>query len=101
QFITSAIQTLQTDADQKQTRFENLVELKLYSLSQDTTSKLTGVISALNENAKQLREETGGVMKQFGDTLVKTVTEMTQVQKSELQDLRSTVDCRLLAIQTD
>src|SRR5439155_12927803 len=56
-FITSAIQTLQTDADQRQTRFENLIEVKLASLSQDTTGKLTSVISALNDNAKQLREE--------------------------------------------
>src|SRR5262249_27104072 len=99
--ITSAIQTLQADADQKQTRFENHVELKLSSLSQDTTNKLTGVISALNENAKQLREEATGAMKQLGDTLIRTVTEMTHLQKSELQELRTTVDSRLLAIQTD
>ena len=101
QFITSSIQTLQTDADQRQGRFENLVELKLSTLSQDTTGKLTSGICALNDNAKQLGEETGGAMKQVGDTLVKAVTDMTQLQKSELQELRATVDSRLVAIQAD
>lgn len=40
QFVTSAIQTLQLDADQRQSRFESLIELKLSGLSQDSTANL-------------------------------------------------------------
>jgi DNA recombination protein RmuC len=57
--------------------------------------------ATLRDNAKQHRDETGLALKHFGETMVKTLGEITQLQKAELIDLRSTVDLRLTTIQIE
>ena len=58
-------------------------------------------MSALNDQSTQFREETAASFKSLSDSILTTLTEMHQLQKGELQDLRATVDGRLANIQSD
>jgi DNA recombination protein RmuC len=50
---------------------------------------------------QQLREETNSSFKSLGDSVMGTLTRIAQLQKTELQDLKATVDGRLMTIQTE
>lgn len=99
--ISGTIRTLQTTVDEKQIRLQAVIETKLSSLGQQTSQKLTDVETALRTHAQQLREETGTAFKGLGDSILMTLTEISHLQKTELQELRSAVDGRLATIQTE
>lgn len=101
QAMSAAFQSFQFILDEKQLGFHTMVDAKLSTIGHDTTEKLRDVEATLHHNARQLRDETGTALKGFGDSVLKTLSEMTQLQKGELQDLRSTVDARLATIQTE
>lgn len=101
QTISTAFAGFQAGLDEKHLNLQALVDGRITSLTHGTAQQLEAVQVALRENAKHLREETGGSLKNFGDTVVKTLGEMMQLQKAELVEIRSTIDGRLSSIQTE
>jgi DNA recombination protein RmuC len=59
------------------------------------------VQTSLRENGKDLRDDTGSSLKNLGDTVQKTIGEMMHLQKTELGEIRTTMDGRLSSIQAD
>ncbi len=96
-----AIQSLQVTVDERQLRLQTVIDTKLSAIGQQTGQKLTDVESALRSQAQQLREETGTAFKSLGDSILVTLTGISQLQKNELQDLKATVDGRLATIQVE
>jgi DNA recombination protein RmuC len=101
QTITTTFSNFQSGLDEKHNSLQALLDGRIAALSQGTAQQLDAVQITLRENAKQLRDETGGSLKNFGDTVVKTLGEMMQLQKAELVEIRSTIDGRLSSIQTE
>ena len=99
--ISATIQSLQSSVDERQLRLQTVIDTKLSAIGQQTGQKLTDVESALRMQAQQLREETGTSFKSLGDSILATLTGISQLQKNELQDLKTTVDGRLAIIQSE
>ena len=99
--ISGTIRTLQSDIDERQVRLQTIIEAKLSSVGQETSQRLSDVDAALRAQSQQSREETGAAFKGLGDSILRTLTEISQLQKNELQALRLTVDGRLANIQTE
>jgi len=98
--ISVTIQSLQSSVDERQMRLQAAIDAKLSTIGQQTGQRLSDVESALRSQAQQLREETGTAFKSLGDSILATLTGISQLQKNELQDLKTTVDGRLETIQT-
>jgi DNA recombination protein RmuC len=101
QTISNVFAGFQTGLDERHVSLESLLNGRITALTQGTSQQLEAVQTTLRENAKHLREETGGSLKNLGDTVVKTIGEMMQLQKTELAEIRSTIDGRLSSIQTE
>jgi len=99
--ISGAIRSLESNVDERQVRLQTIIDARLLSLGQQTSQKLSDVEAALHSHAQRLREETGTAFKGLGDSILMTLTEISQLQKNELQDLRGTVDGRLATIQVE
>lgn len=99
--IAVTIRSLQASVDERQLRLQTVVDTKLSTIGQQTGQKLADVESALRSHAQQLRDETGSAFKSLGDSILSTLTGISQLQKTELQDLKATVDGRLATIQTE
>jgi DNA recombination protein RmuC len=99
--ISATIKSLQSSVDERQLRLQTVIDTKLSTIGQQTGQKLTDVESALRSQAQQLREETGASFKSLGDSILATLTGISQLQKNELQDLKTTVDGRLATIQSE
>jgi DNA recombination protein RmuC len=95
------LELVRSGMDEKHLSLQSLLDGRIRVLTQETAQRLEGVQVALQENAKHLREETGGSLKNFGDTVMKTLSEMMQLQKTEFVEIRSTIDGRLSSIQTE
>jgi DNA recombination protein RmuC len=99
--ISGTIRTLQSNIDERQVRLQTIIEAKLSSAGQETSQRLSDLDAALRAQSQQSREETGAAFKGLGDSILRTLTEISQLQKNELQELRLTVDNRLANIQTE
>ena len=99
--ISGAIRVFQSSVDEKQLRLQTVIDTKLSSVAQQTGQKLSEMEMSLRTQAQQLREETGTSFKNLGDSILSTLTGISQLQKNELQDLKATVDGRLATIQVE
>jgi DNA recombination protein RmuC len=57
--------------------------------------------SGIDRNVLQLREETGTSFKNLGDSVLSMLTGISQMQKVELAEIRTTVDTRLANLQVE
>ncbi len=57
--------------------------------------------SGIDRNLLQLREETGTSFKNLGDSVLSMLTGISQMQKAELAEMRTTVDIRLANLQVE
>lgn len=101
QTISATIQSLEASVDERQSCLQAVIDTSLSAITQQTGQKLTDVESALRNQARQLREETSIAFKSLGDSILATLTGISQLQKNELQDLKTTVDGRLATIQSE
>lgn len=99
--ISTTIQSLQTSVDERQIRLQTIIDTRLSAIGEQTGQKLAEVESALRSQGQQMREETGIAFKNLGDSILGTLTGISQLQKTELQDLKATVDGRLATIQSE
>jgi DNA recombination protein RmuC len=101
QTISTAFAGFQAGLDEKHLNLQCLLNGRITELTHGTAQQLEAVQTTLRENTRHLREETGVSLKNLGDTVVKTIGEMMQLQKKELAEIRSTIDARLSTIQTE
>jgi DNA recombination protein RmuC len=99
--ISETLQFLQANLEEKQFQFHSLVDSKLSILGEQTGQKLVDLNAALSKDAQELRKDTGASFQVLGDSVLNTLTGISQLQKNELQELRSTVHSRLTNIQTE
>jgi DNA recombination protein RmuC len=76
-----------------------------HSLQGQQAEAVAGAIRLLqagvDASLSQLREETGTSFRNLGDSVLSTLTGISQMQNAELTEVRKTVDTRLLHIQVD
>jgi DNA recombination protein RmuC len=76
-----------------------------HSLQGQQAEAVAGAIRLLqagvDASLSQLREETGTSFRKLGDSVLSTLTGISQMQNAELTEVRKTVDTRLLHIQVD
>jgi DNA recombination protein RmuC len=99
--VSNAISALLTSSENRQVRLQTVIEGKMTTLGQLTAQKLTDVEGTLRTQTQELRTETGAAFKGLGDSVIITLTEISQIQKRELQELRATIDGRLSNIQVE
>lgn len=99
--VSKTIQQLQSSLDEKQSRLQEAVDTKLSSTGQQTSQKLSDVEAALQAQSQQLREETAAAFKNLSDSVLTTLTGISQLQKIELQELRATVSGGLATMQAE
>ena len=99
--LSRAILTFQLAVDEKQLRLQTAVETKLTVLTEQTGDSLSKMEASLRAQAHDLREETGKSFKNLGDGMMSTLTQISQLQREELQEIRGTVNSRLETIQVE
>lgn len=99
--ISASLQSFQSRIDDRLLGLQTAIDTKLSTIENQTGQKLTDVEAALRNQSQQLREETGASFKSLGDSILTTLTEISHLQKNELQDLKTTVDARLASIQSE
>jgi DNA recombination protein RmuC len=99
--ISKAILTFQSAVDEKQLRLQTVLETKLSTLTQQTGESLSKMEGSLRTQGQQLREENGTSSKNLGETIMSTLTGISQMQRNELQEIRTTVNNRLATIQAE
>jgi DNA recombination protein RmuC len=79
--------------------------MQTYTLHGQQTDAISNVIrmlqSGVDGNLSQLREETANSFRNLGDSVLSTLTGISQMQQAELADMRNTVDARLANIQVE
>lgn len=99
--VAGTMTSLKSSLDERQLGLQKVIDKKLSDIGQQTGQKLSEVESALRTQSQQLREEASGSFKNLGDTMLGTMTGISDLQKSELRDLNTTLDGRLASIQAE
>jgi DNA recombination protein RmuC len=99
---THKLQNQQSDSTLSAIRIlQTAVDTRLSTVAQQTTQSLSEMEKSLRAQAQQLRQETGISFNTLGDSVLSTLTSISQMQKAELAEIRTTVDARLLHIQAE
>ena len=114
-----ALQGMSESSGKRLEAMRETIELRLKSLTDESGKKLDAARSEAAGQAKQTREETSLALKQFNDSVVKTVAEMATQQKTQfdsfkadlakltesnerkLAELRTTVETKLTEMQVN
>ncbi len=79
--------------------------MQTHTLQGQQTDAISSVIrmlqSGVDGNLSQLREETANSFRNLGDSVLTTLTGISQMQQAELAEMRNTVDARLFNIQVE
>ncbi|MGC2401765.1 MAG: DNA recombination protein RmuC [Acidobacteriaceae bacterium] len=65
------------------------------------SSTIRALQAGIDRNMLQMREEAGTLFKNHGDTVLSMLTGISQMQKTDLAEIRATVDGRLATIQVE
>lgn len=108
QSVVGSSANLQEVLSTRLLEFKSLLDgtiMQSHNLQGQQTEAISGAIrmlqSGIDRNLLQLREETGTSFKNFGDTVLSMLTGISQAQKSDLAEIRATVDNRLAALQAE
>jgi DNA recombination protein RmuC len=88
--LSGAMRTLESRIEQRHLQQQNAVD-----------ARLTEIEAVLRDQGLQSRQESGTSFANLGQSLLAMLTEMAQLEKSEIQSLRSAVDSRLCDIQAE
>jgi DNA recombination protein RmuC len=97
----SEMQELRATVDTRLVTLQTAIDTKLADIAEKTGQKLSDVETALQSQTKQMREETLLAFKTLSDGMSATLNQISQTQKNELQELRVTVDTRLVTLQSE
>ena len=99
--LRTAFDCFQSKLEEKFNGFGTAVGSKLLALQQETTTRLSSIETVLARGAQEMRQETGSALKNFNDSVLKTMVETAALQNNQLQEVRMTVSERLQAIQNE
>jgi DNA recombination protein RmuC len=88
--LSGAMRMLESRVEQRHLQQQNAVD-----------DRLAGIEAAVRDQAQQLRQESGASFANLGQSLLSMLTEMSQLEKTEIQSLRTAVDSRLSNIQAE
>lgn len=103
-FNDSLLQGVGTMSTRQKDEMEGLrksVEDKLKFIQDDTGKLLLQIHTESTSTSKQSREEMNLSLKNFNDSLLQNVSQMSSRQKDEMEALRKSVEEKLKAIQDD
>jgi DNA recombination protein RmuC len=108
QAVVASSTRLQDDLSARLVEFKSSLDTTIrqtHSLQGQQSEAVAGAIRLLQAGVdgslSQLREETGTSFRNLGDSVLSTLTGLSQMQNAELTEMRKTVDTRLLHIQVD
>jgi DNA recombination protein RmuC len=108
QAIAASSGKLQDELSTRLVEFKSSLDttiMQTHTLQGQQTEAISSVIrmlqSGVDGNLSQLREETATSFRNLGDTVLSTLTGISQMQKAELAEMRNTVDTRLVNIQAE
>jgi DNA recombination protein RmuC len=108
QAIAASSGKLQDELSTRLVEFKSSLDttiMQTHTLQGQQTETISSVIrmlqSGVDGNLSQLREETATSFRNLGDTVLSTLTGISQMQKAELAEMRNTVDTRLVNIQAE
>jgi DNA recombination protein RmuC len=108
QAVVASSTRLQDELSARLVEFKSLLDTTIrqtHSLQGQQAEAVASAIrflqSGVDASLAQLREETGTSFKNLGDSVLSTLTGISQMQNAELTEMRNTVDTRLLHIQGD
>ena len=106
QAIAASSGKLQDELSTRLVEFKSCLDttiMQTHTLQGQQTEAISSVIrmlqSGVDGNLSQLREETASSFRNLGDSVLSTLTGISQVQQAELAEMRNTVDARLVNIQ--
>jgi DNA recombination protein RmuC len=108
QAIAASSGKLQDELSTRLVEFKSSLDstiLQTHTLQGQQTDAISSVIrmlqSGVDGNLSQLREETANSFRNLGDSVLSTLTGISQMQQAELAEMRNTVDARLVNIQVE
>jgi DNA recombination protein RmuC len=106
QAIAASSGKLQDELSTRLVEFKSSVDttiMQTHALQGQQTEAISNVIrmlqSGVDGNLSQLREDTANSFRNLGDSVLSTLTGISQIQQSELAEMRNIVDTRLVNIQ--
>jgi DNA recombination protein RmuC len=74
---------------------------QLVKLNETNAQQLDSMRLAMNQQAQTSREEQGGSLKRFGDTLNQTLSNLTESNAQRMAEVRATLEAKIKDLQTD
>jgi DNA recombination protein RmuC len=106
QSLTALTANLQEILSTKLLEFKTLMDgavIQSHNLqgqqSETISSTIRALQSGIDKNMLQLREESQSLFKNLADTVLSMLTGISQAQKTDLAEIRATVDTRLATLQ--
>ncbi len=108
QAIAASSGKLQDELSARLVEFKSSLDttiMQTHTLQGQQTEAISSVIrmlqSGVDGNLSQLREETANSFRNLGDSVLSTLTGISQMQQAELAEIRNTVNTRLVNIQVE
>ncbi len=108
QAIAASSGKLQDELSTRLVEFKSSLDttiMQTHTLQGQQTEAISSVIrmlqSGVDGNLSQLREETANSFRNLGDSVLSTLTGISQMQQAELAEMRNTVNARLVNIQVE
>jgi DNA recombination protein RmuC len=108
QAIAASSGKLQDELSTRLVEFKSSLDttiMQTHTLQGQQTEAISSVIrmlqSGVDGNLSQLREETANSFRNLGDSVLSTLTGISQMQQAQLAEMRNTVNARLVNIQVE
>ena len=99
--VEQRLETFRSETSQKIELLRTSLAESGNRLQTQVSQELETLRSGLNLTAQQSREETAAALKGVSDSVVKSVADLTATQKTQLDEIRTTVETRLTAMGAD
>src|SRR5580704_1681178 len=108
QAIAASSGKLQDELSTRLVQFKSSLDttiMQTHTLQGQQTEAISSVIrmlqSGVDGNLSELREETANSFRNLGDSVLSTLTGISQMQQAQLTEMRNTVNARLVNIQVE
>jgi DNA recombination protein RmuC len=108
QAIAASSGKLQDELSTRLVEFKSSLDttiMQTHTLQGQQTEAISSVIrmlqSGVDGNLSELREETANSFRNLGDSVLSTLTGISQMQQAQLAEMRNTVNARLVNIQVE
>ncbi len=99
--VEQRLETFGTETNQKVELLRGSLAESGSRLQSQVSQELERLQKALSFTGQQSREETSVALKSVSDSVVKSVADLTTAQKTQLNEIRATVETQLMALNAD